>query len=90
MILPLIIGDPGALEIAAPLLNIGGIGVVLFWFMWKMEPRLRSMESTIDRNSRAEMIGVLAMTWVPDPLKDQARAIVKEVDDAEALRKLGK
>lgn len=87
MPLPLILADGTGMDLLMPLINVGGIGVVLAWVLWKIEPRLRSMESTIDRNSRAEMIGVLAMSYVPDALKDQARSIIVEVDEAERLRK---
>lgn len=69
-----------------PLINLGAIGVVLFWFLWKTEPRLRRIEDAIDANSRTVLIAVMAMESVPDFVKTQAAEQLKKLDVVQAAQ----
>lgn len=69
-----------------PLVNLGAIGCVLFWFLLKTDPRLRRIEEAIDRNSRANLLAVLSMNGVPSHVKKQAEAIIGELDKASDRR----
>lgn len=82
-----------------PLLQYGGIGACLVWFMFRAEPRLRSIEGAIDRFSRAIIVLSIGIANVLDLLqsidaKGAAKSIraqtdpaLKELDDAAAKRK---
>jgi hypothetical protein len=70
----------------SPLINLGAVGCVLAWFMFRMEPRLRRMEQAIDRMSRAIMLAALSMKGVSPALKEQATAVLKEIEDAQERR----
>jgi len=69
-----------------PLVNTGAIGVVLAWFMLRDEPRKRSMEETIERGNRINLVIVLAISELSSGLKGQAAELLKEVDAAMAKR----
>lgn len=69
----------------APLINTGAIGVVLGWFMLRMEPRMRAIEAAIDTISLALMIAVLAMKNLDRSISEQAQAI-KDRLDAKAAK----
>lgn len=63
-----------------PLINLGGIGVVLFWFMFRNEPRLRNIEAAIDRSSRAYMVLVLSVKGISREAQEMAQTVITEVD----------
>lgn len=71
----------------SPLLNMGGVGLVLVWFLWKAEPRMRAIESAIDRNSRSILILLLEISRTTPEAKIQANAVVTEIEKAEEARK---
>ena len=66
----------------APLINLGAVGVVLGWFMFRMEPRLEQIEAAIDRLARAQMLLVVAQPDTSPNIRAQAQAILKELDDS--------
>lgn len=66
--------------------NFGGIGVVLAWFLWKGEPRLRAIEAAIDRLVRIIAIFLIELPHVIDAVKTQCRAMTEELDKAEKAR----
>lgn len=78
-----------------PLLQFGGVGVCLIWFMFRSEPRLRAIESSIDRICRALIVlsiaianALEAMKWhAAESIKLQAHPIERELDDAAEKRK---
>ena len=59
-------------------------GVVLGWFMWRTEGRLKAIEHAIDRMARANLMLIIALHQANDTAKAEARAIVREIDDAKA------
>lgn len=74
------IAPDGSVTWWAPLINTGAIGIVLGWFMLRMEPRMRAIEASIDTVSRALMLSVLSMKACDKGLQEQAQAIVSEID----------
>lgn len=71
----------------APLINVGVTGVILAWFLWKHEPRIKAIEEAIDRMSRTLLLFLLELAHVSDAAKLQAKAIIEEIGKAEELRK---
>lgn len=69
-----------------PLLNVGSVGLVLAWFMFKAEPRLDAIEQAIDRNTRSNMLVIMALEHVSEPIKHQAQSMLEEITDAEKRR----
>jgi hypothetical protein len=70
----------------APLANLGAMGLVLLWFMWRLEPRLRKLEETIDRQTRMNGYVIIALESLSPAIKKQVDVVIKEVEDADALR----
>jgi hypothetical protein len=72
----------------SPLINLGAIGCVLAWFLIRAEPRMGRIERAIDRANRANLIAAQLMSDIAEGRKvsemtrQQAREIVKEIDDA--------
>lgn len=73
-------------EWITPLLQLGGVGGCLIWFMFRSEPRLRSIESAIDRMARSIMLLVGSLPSANDAQKLQARGLIREIDDAAKAR----
>lgn len=69
-----------------PLANMGGIGVMLIWFMFRHEPRMKAVEAAMDRSSRTDLLRLIASPHVAPEVKDEATAIMKEIDAAERDR----
>lgn len=67
-----------------PLLQFGVGGGVLVWFMFRSEPRMKGIESAIDRNTRSTLLLVIALG--PAAAKEQANMILQEVNEAEKAR----
>lgn len=76
------------------LFQMGVAGVLLWWFMSRSEPRLRAIEASIDRITRALIVlsfaisnALEAINWNhASSIKPQAHAIEKELDDAAKAR----
>lgn len=62
------------------LANFGAIGVVLAWVLWRIEPQLRQLERAVDRLTRAQMLTLLALPEVEEPIKRQAQTVLRELD----------
>lgn len=85
----------GTMEWLMPLLQFGGVGVCLIWFMFRSEPRLRAIEAAIDRITRALIVlsiaianALEALKWhAAESIKIQADPIIRELDDAHEKRK---
>lgn len=71
---------------AAPLLNVGAIGVVLAWLMWRVEPRMKANEAATDRNTRATLLLLIEIPAIAEAVKEQAQNLVAECDDAAKKR----
>lgn len=80
------VSAPSGTAWVAPILQFGVGGGVLVWFMLSCTPRLKGIESAIDRLARSILLLVVALPQANEPTKTQARAIITEVDDAEKLR----
>ena len=73
-------------EWTTSLLQLGGVGGCLVWFMFRSEPRLRQIEASIDRMARSIMLLVGSLPSANQAQKIQAEGIIKEIDDASKLR----
>lgn len=61
-----------------PLLNLGGVGVVLAWMLWRTDRRLERLERAIDRLTRAQLLFLLAVG--PAGAGAEARALLEELN----------
>lgn len=64
----------------SPLVNVGVAGVVLAWILWKMEPRMRGIESSIDRLTRMMAVFLTELPHVMEGVKATCRTQVEELD----------
>jgi hypothetical protein len=64
----------------SPLLNTGVAAAVLAFLLIKLEPRLRGIESSIDRVTRALMIVVISLPEARRAERDQAQGIMDEIE----------
>lgn len=70
-----------------PLINLGAIGCVLAWFMFRSEPRMTRIEEAIDRNTRAQVLLAMALDVKYPVIKERTQDLLTELDDAEKARK---
>ncbi len=70
----------------SPLVNLGAMGVVLAWMLWKAEPRMRAVESAIDRQSAAILILLLEIDRTTPEAKRQATVVMEEIKAARRAR----
>lgn len=68
------------------LANVGVPGAMLIWFATRMETRIKSIESGSNRQTRAMLLLVISLRSANDETKTQARAILREVDQAEGQK----
>ncbi len=57
-------------------------GVVLAWFMFRMESVMKGVTASNDRLARAQLVLVLSLKQASDAAKEQARDGIREIDDA--------
>lgn len=67
-------------QLIAPLLQTGVAGAILAWFMFRLEPRIRSLEESIDRQVRAMMLDLMAHNQLRSETVRQLQQIVEEID----------
>ncbi len=63
--------------------QIGASGVAIFmlrWFMTDQHVRMKAMENADDRMARAVLILVIALRNANEAAREEARAIIKEID----------
>lgn len=65
------------------LTNVGVAGAMLIWFATRVEARIRGMENASNRTTRAVLLLVISLRSANDAAKEQAHAIIKEIDGAE-------
>jgi hypothetical protein len=58
----------------------------LLWFMFVVFPRLKGMESAIDRLSRTVLCVIVALPQILPSTKRAMEEIIHEIDDAESRR----
>lgn len=76
----------GAVMDWTPLANIGPVGIILIWFMWRAEPRLRAIESAIDRQTRGNLVMLIEIKRTSPEGKTVAEGIIKEIEAAGRQR----
>lgn len=64
-----------------PLINTSVAAAVLMFMLVKLEPRLRAIESSIDRSARALLLIVVSHPDSTGVQQEQAREILKELDE---------
>lgn len=69
-----------------PLVNIGAVGVILAFVLWKLEPRMRGAECAIDRLTRAIAIMLTELPHVLEGAKRQCAQLNSELDEAARAR----
>lgn len=69
-----------------PLLNLGAIGFVLAWFLWKADPRMRAIESAVDRLADAVLILLLEIDRTTPQAKAQAEVLQDKIRVARRAR----
>lgn len=77
------------MSVLGPLANVGGVGAVLGWILWKSDPRLRGIEAAIDRLTRMIAVMLAELPHVIESVKTQCREMQAELDEAARARKEG-
>ena len=91
----LMIAESDIGEIAARFMNVGVAGVMLWWFMWKIEPTLKAIQEdqhkealanqeAMDRVARATLLLVVSSGL--KPLQEQSTVMLTELDKAAEER----
>ncbi len=66
--------------IAGQLTQFGVLGIVLAWFMFRTEGRLRNIEMSCDRLANAILLQVVTDPYVHDETKKRARSLMAEIE----------
>lgn len=71
-----------------PLINLGGVGAVLAWFLMRAEKKFDEIRRgyemnsrALDRMVRAQMLAVLADIHVAPQVKQQAQELLAEIKE---------
>jgi DNA-binding HxlR family transcriptional regulator len=71
-----------------PLINLGGVGAVLAWFLFRAEKKFdeirRSYElnsKALDRMVRSQMLAVMADIHVAPQVRQQAQELLQEIKE---------
>lgn len=67
----------------SPLVNLGAVGIVLGWFMFRSEPRLKAIEKATDRQTRAMLLLTLSIPNVSESTKQLSEEIINEIRSNE-------
>lgn len=79
--------DPSsAVPWVAPILQFGVGGGVLVWFMLSCTPRLKAIESSMDRMAKSVLLLIVSMPTPTEAGKQQARVLIGEIEEAEKDR----
>lgn len=70
-------------ELLTPLLNVGAVGVVLAWFMMRLEGKVAHLEQAADRNTRAMMLLLIGINGLSPQEKRQAKDLLREAGHIE-------
>lgn len=68
------------------LAQYGPMGVMLLWFMFRVEPRLKCIEEAIDRSSRASLVIAMASTHMGHDAAALTQGVINEIDAADKKR----
>lgn len=67
--------------------NYGALGFLLLWYTLRAEPRMRAVESAIDRQTAAMMIFMIEIDRTSPQAKDQAKIVLDQIQAARRKRK---
>ena len=67
----------------APLFNTGGAVAVLAFVLFRLEPRLRGIEKSNDRMTRALLVVTMSLKHLDDLHHEQAQKILDEIEESE-------
>ena len=56
------------------------VGLILAFILFRLEPRLREIEASINRINRSLLIALVALPQAKESEKEQARNILKEIE----------
>lgn len=62
-----------------PLIQTGAIGVVLAWFLFRIEPRIRALERAVDRFSRVMLLDILSRPSVSLSVTREAQQMIEDI-----------
>lgn len=65
----------------------GVAGVILGYYLWRLEPRLVAIEHAIARQGKIDLLRLAASPHVATELKEAARSIIEEIDHDIATSK---
>jgi hypothetical protein len=65
------------------LIQYGPIGVVLAWFMFRMEPEMKAVRRAIDRLTRAHLLDVVSRPGAAPAVRRLAKDLLSELNLAE-------
>lgn len=71
-------------SVLSPLINLGAMGVVLIWFMFRAEPRMRGMERAIDRQTRATILLAASLPNQSQHISDLGQDIIRETEESNS------
>lgn len=63
----------------APLLQLGVSGIMLWWFMVRIESRMDQWRQALDRQSRTQLLVLVALPGVSESIKAQSRVLLEEL-----------
>jgi hypothetical protein len=65
------------IDFVQPLINVGAVGGVLAWVLWRTDRRLERLERAIDRLTRAQTLALVAHE--SSGVRQQAQALLAEL-----------
>lgn len=71
----------------APLLQMGGMGAVLLWFMLRSEPRMQKQTEAMERLTKMNGYVIIALESVHPAVKKQVQTLIDEVEEEQLKRK---
>lgn len=77
---------PPVPEFLAPVMNLGAMGCILLWFMFRSEARQKAQEEATDRLTRSITLALLAQQ-IPPYMETACHNILKETEVAEIERR---
>ena len=63
----------------APVTQLGVAGSMLIWFATRVESRMKSLETSVDRMAKAALFQILSGSNHP-AVNNQAESMIKEID----------
>lgn len=67
-------------NIAAALANLGAVGLILKWFMGRVETLMQENTRALNRMTRTQLLAMINSPVTHEPIKEQAKEVLKELD----------